>query len=77
MPYEVKLTYFRERGKYYSDGSYTSEKEHLFEIFEEVENMAKDKKLPDLLEGCSEFHVLIDVPTHKYNHPHLVVVRRE
>lgn len=77
MPYQVNLTYFRESGKFYSEGSYESEKEQLYEIFDEVKDLSKRRTLPDLLEGHSEYYVLIDVPTHKHNHPHLIVVKRE
>jgi len=71
----VKLTYFKQSGKFYAEGEYRSFKTHMFEIFEEVQAMAETGKLPGLVKGCSEFIVSIDVPEHIYNHPHLCNVR--
>lgn len=73
---KVKLTYFKQSGKYYSEGEYDTEKEYLFKVFEEVKKMAEDGCLPGLMSGRSEFHVLIDVPDHPHNHPHLVLAKR-
>lgn len=72
MSYNVNLTYFKPNGKFYSNGDYISEKEHLFEIFEEVAQIQKEKKLPGLYEGHSDFAVYIRVPDHPHNHPHLL-----
>jgi len=70
--YTVNLTYFKNSGKYYSEGSYESRFEQLWEIFMEVSNMLDMSKLPGLAPGHSYFIVLIDVPNHPHNHPHLV-----
>lgn len=69
----VELTYFKTNGKYYSSGDYKTKKQHLWEIWEEVREMQKEKKLPGLVDGHSEFHITIDVPEHPHNHPHLVL----
>lgn len=74
---KVSLTYFKETGKYYSEGSYETEKEHLFEIFNEVRQKVQDRILPRLVKGCSEFIVSIDVPDHPHNHPRLIVPSKE
>jgi hypothetical protein len=71
-PWLVKLTYFGARGKYYCDGYYTSLGFHLYEIFQEVEELLQVRTLPGLVEGA-HFHVLIDVPGHPYNHPALIL----
>lgn len=68
---KVKLTYFKESGKYYSDGNYETNKIHLFEIFKEVKQKLDDRCLPGLIKNHSYFIVLIDVPEHQNNHPHL------
>lgn len=74
MTYKVELTYFkRTSGKYYSDGSYISNKEHLIEIWEEVEKMLACKRLPGLINGASEYHVLVNVPEHPHDHPKLIL----
>ena len=75
IAYDVHLTYFKKSGKYYSIGKYTSYKQHLFEIFEEVHKLANDGKLPDLTDGVKEFHILIEVPTHPHSHPALFIVK--
>lgn len=59
MKREVKLTYFKESGKYYSEGKYTSEKEHVFEIFAEVGEMMRTGTLPDLVVGSRGWYVLV------------------
>lgn len=68
----VKLTYFKEGGKYYSSGSYISKRFALFEIWDEVKEMLREGKLPDLAEGTKEFTVLVEAPDHPHNHPHLI-----
>jgi len=70
---KVKLNYFRETGKWYSEGEYDTERILLFEIFEEVKQLRDTKKLPGLMEGHSFYFVLIDVPEHEHNYPHLVI----
>jgi len=75
--YTVNLTYFKESGKYYSEGCYDSEKAHLFEITEEVKQKVRNRELPGLMEGHSPFHVLIDVPDHQNRHFHLIPIDPE
>jgi hypothetical protein len=71
---QVNLTYFKQSGKYYSCGHYhTTDSESLLDIWCEVENRRNDGVLPGLVNGHSEFMVLIDVPDHPHNHPHLLV----
>lgn len=43
---KVHLTYFKESGKYYGDGEYTTDLKYMHEITEEVRRM---KEHPDLL----------------------------
>lgn len=71
---KVKLTYFRLRGKYYSEGEYETTRQHLFQIFEEVDLLRRERKLPGLAEGHDRYIVLVDVPDHKDNHPTLIGV---
>jgi hypothetical protein len=68
----VNLTYFREGGKYYSSGSYETDKEDLGKIWQEVREFKFNGRLPDLVEGATEFYILIEVPDHPYNHPRLI-----
>jgi hypothetical protein len=72
MPYTVYLSYFRESGKWYSDGEYQTEKEYLFEIWEEIKEMRERGECPGLV-GCeSNWYTLVNVPRHPHRHPHLI-----
>lgn len=70
---EVKLTYFKESGKYYSGGSYEAENKPLFEIWDEVREMQAAGKLPGLVSGATEFIISVDVPEHEHAHPRLII----
>jgi len=72
---KVVLQYFRESGKWYSEGEYNTDKKHLFDIWEEVLSMVRTKRLPGLVEDHSDYYVLIDVPQHPHRHPHLIVLK--
>lgn len=81
----VKLTYFKPSGKFYAEGEYETgvpdedcgwprdiKAPPLWRIFNEVEALKDEKRLPGLIEGHSNFSVLIDVPDHPHRHPHLI-----
>lgn len=70
---KVELIYFKPSGKYYSSGDYETTRQHIFEIFEEVQDMADEGNLPGLMPGSFSFHILIGVPKHPQNYPHLLV----
>ncbi len=71
----VVLTYFKAwnglGGKYYSSGEYVSEKDHYFEVVEEVRKMRDKGCLPGLVKGHSPYHVL--VTTEPESVPHLLI----
>lgn len=69
----VKLIYFKPSGKYYSEATYVSDKEQLYEIWDEVKQRMVVKKLWGLMIGHSEFHILVDIPKHPHRHPHLIL----
>jgi NTP pyrophosphatase (non-canonical NTP hydrolase) len=76
MAYRVILTYFKKSGKYYSTGEYQSEKKELFEIWQEVRDMAGCH--PGLVNLWNkEGPISVDVPDHPNNHPHLVILTPE
>lgn len=81
----VKLCYFKPSGKYYSEGEYETaitavdlvhpDGAHappIHLIFSEVHELKTKQMLPGLIEGHSDFAVLIDVPDHPHRHPHLI-----
>ena len=73
--YKVSLTYFKETtGKCYSSGVYTSHKEDLWEIFNEVDKMWHERRLPGLMMNHSPFITLVNVPDHPHDHPRLIGV---
>lgn len=73
MSYKVDLTYFKQTGKYYTNGDYLSSKEHLFEVFVEVQEFLNHRTLPGLCKNHSPYYVVINVPSHNHNHPHMCV----
>jgi hypothetical protein len=66
----VNLTYFKVSGKYYEEGSYMEDYLPIYQIWERVEEM---EKLPGL-NGKWKGLILIDVPDHIHNHPHIIVM---
>jgi hypothetical protein len=76
MSYKVELEYFKRGGKYYSEGSYVTEKGEMFEIFQEVGDMHLNGRLPGLVEGSTEFNVYIKVLDHPHRHPGMSMVDR-
>lgn len=70
---KVKLQYFKPSGKYYSSGEYETQLVHMFDIFEEVKEMTKCKKLPGLCEYHSDVIVHVTVPENQNNYPGLVL----
>lgn len=78
---KVKLTYFKAwgggpgglGGKYYSEGEFESAHgpSTYFEAIDEVVKLRDAKRLPGLVEGHSNYHVLIT--TEPESVPHLLV----
>lgn len=75
MPYKVQLTYFKESGKYYSDGEYVSEQEDLGKIWEEVAEMFKRGKRPGLVDGKQGFNTLVNLPDHPHAYPRIIMAK--
>lgn len=70
---KVNLTYFKASGKYYAGGEYETNKEHMFEIFDEVKDMKRSgKPLPGLI-GSWKGPILIDAVGHPMNYPGLAL----
>ena len=68
----VKLTYFKATGKYYGEGIFEALMFPLFEIWDEVRKKMDMKCLPGLIPVHSDFIVLVEVPGHIHEHPHLM-----
>lgn len=70
---KVEITYFKPSGKFYSKGSYISSKEHMFEIYDEVEELFRLGKRPGLVDGHSGFSAYVECPEHELNVPCLII----
>lgn len=70
---KVNLTYFKKSGTFYGRGNYEIESQPLYMIWESIERLLDSGIRPGLVDGHSGFHVLIDVPEHEDNHPHLLI----
>lgn len=68
----VNLTYFNENGKFKYDGTYRTTKQHMYQIFDEVRQMLRERRLPGLIENHSPFIVHVDAPDNEHNYPGLV-----
>ncbi len=66
----VKLTYFKESGKYYTEGEYESSKTHAFEVYQEVYEMLNKDTCPGISGRASQFKILVQPENGP---PHLVV----
>ena len=67
----VKLTYFKWSGKYYTNGQYDTKLTSLLDIWNEVVHKQEAGHLPGLAQEAREFLILVRVPTHPHNHPHI------
>jgi len=67
--YKVDLTYFKENGKFYTEGNYFSDCKHLHEIWDEVRYMTEH---PGLYGKWKNGPILINVFDHPHEHPRLV-----
>jgi len=72
MKHLIKLTYFKRSGKYYTEGSYYSEKEYMYQIFEEVAELKENLQLPGLSSGDWEGIIHIYSDTHPNAYPGLI-----
>jgi hypothetical protein len=76
---KVELSYFRtdRPGKWYSDASYDEQDGlPLYEIWDRVAVMQEAGTLPGLIKGYGEYIVLVNVPGHPHEHPHLLIPER-
>ena len=72
-PWNVELTYFNENGKFKYTGHYDSNKKEIFEIWNEVQEMFDKNIRPGLVDGPQGYYVLVNVPGHPNEHPHLIL----
>jgi hypothetical protein len=66
----VKLTYFKNNGKYYSQSEYMEDYLPLYQIWDKIKSMDKHPGLSMKWDGL----IAIDIPEHINNHPHIIVM---
>ena len=64
---KVNLTYFKQSGKYYSQGSYETNEIDMEDIWAEVRKNIQMEDLPNLTKDPSDFIILVNVPEHQDN----------
>ncbi len=58
---KVKLTYFKESGKYYSDGEYETDLQEWHDVIKDIKIKQEEGNLPGLVEGGGqEFMILVN-----------------
>jgi len=71
----IELTYFRPNGKYYTEMDYDCKELHtaLYEYWNHILKLKLAGNLPGLIKGPHNFIILVEVPDHPHNHPHLIM----
>jgi hypothetical protein len=59
---DVKLTYFKQSGKYYSEGILQVTTTKPWEIYTIVRQLLKTRRLPELVDNHDNYIVLVDIP---------------
>lgn len=69
--HKINLTYFKASGKYYTDGSYETDKEWMSDVFEEVKAMSQH---PGLQGRWTEGFIHVTSPDHPNSFPGIIRV---
>ena len=73
----VKLTFFKDTGKYYSGATYESDlpaSEPIYRFWEEVERMRVNRdSRTGLSSGGADFFCVIEIPDHSMSHPRMLL----
>jgi hypothetical protein len=73
VTYKVKLSYFRQTGKFVSDAETTSTRETISEIWSDINDKRRLGQLPHLRPGTGrDLFVIVDVPDHPQRVLHMV-----
>ncbi len=71
--YPVKLTYFKDNGKFYGDGQFNTELDKMYQLFDHVRMLQRTGRLPGLIEGAGKtFTILIEPFMHPMGYPQLI-----
>lgn len=69
----VEFTYFKQSGKYYSEGEADIEAEHFFQVVHKIREMLLAGSRPGLLDGTNCFHTLAKIYTEHGPLPYLFI----
>jgi hypothetical protein len=73
----IKLTYYKQSGKFYSDAIMVIPGDPtnwpMFRVFEHVKDVLNLRMLPELVHGHSPYYVHVDPVDHPLGYPSLVV----
>lgn len=68
--YEIKVTWFRPSGKYYTDGSFFTKREDMLGVFYEFQDMLAEGIRPGLVDSKkNEFFAVLDCSAHPHGFP--------
>lgn len=74
MTHKIKLTYFRQTGKFLAEADATVPQDTLSSIWQEVSEMRRLGRLPGLRPGSGrDLLILVDAPEHPQRELHLVM----
>ena len=71
--YEILIQYFKGRGKYAYSGSFKTDEEWPDKVFDEVEKMRLEGRLPGLAPGAGkEFTIYVNCDSMPNGYPRLI-----
>lgn len=74
MTYKVRLSYFRQTGKFLTTAETMIVHDEIVEIWEEIDDMRRLGQLPGLRPGAGrDLFIIVDVPDHPQRVPHMVM----
>lgn len=69
----VRLTYFKDTGKFNCEGEYRTKHEEVPDVFAEVSDLLTIGKLPGLTEGARPKYILVDPVGLCHRYPRLLI----
>lgn len=72
---KVEIQYFRHSGRYYTSGEYITEvkdRTNVYAVHAEVRDKFARGDYPGLVSARPQYHALVLVPGHPYEHPLLI-----
>ena len=71
---KIKLQYFKQTGKFYSDGEFeVPDDTHMYQVFNRVRFLQEHGMLPGLIvNGGREFRIYVDGDLHPLGYPAII-----